>query len=196
MLAAYHAAASSIGHALNGAELEEWEIWPNPAVVRSVMSHVAVRRPWGLELRFPRPRPRAERVELRDSLRRLATYQTPWQPPRHVRTNEQLQEQLQVSSAELLCLSVLHPRERVAYDHHARVVREDHACAFRWLAKLYDEGHDLTPASCFYLGRAYLRGECGVLVDRERAECFLADVVANHDMCPSYAEMGLSTGDC
>ena len=99
----------------------------------------------------------------------------------------------------ILCLSVLHPRERVAYDHHARVVREDHACAFRWLAKLYDEGHDLTPASCFYLGRAYLRGECGVLVNRERAECFLADVVAgshNHDMCPSYAEMGLSTGDC
>ena len=93
---------------------------------------------------------------------------------------------------EVACIEFLHPSSSVIYDEFALYAREDHACAFRWLAKLYSEGHELAPVSHFYLGRAFSRGECGAPVDLSLAEHFLYLVISgshDHAFCSSYSDM-------
>lgn len=190
---ALHAACSMardvIGFAHNGAALDEWELWPAEHPARRAMLHVATRRPWGLEVRFPPPRALpASDVPQRNATRdaaQLATYRTSG-------ASGNAHSPVDMTEVEIACISFLHPAGSIAYDEPARRAREDHACAFRWLAKLYADGYELCPASHFYLGRAFSRGECGVLVNLSLAEHFLYLVVSgshDHTLCGSYSEM-------
>ena len=181
-----------------GSAYDEWELWhedPSPMTQRQleVLTQFVQSRPEGIALQMPPPRSDAKPLSevLRRTMQGLSTFAPApstgtEQEGSTQHSRSELTDDFASVAVHYAAVGPLHPNGVSGYAEPARFSRRDHYAAFRWLQRLDAGGYDLCPAGYYYLGRAFLHGECGAMLDIKQAEVYLMRAVEgshNHTIC-------------